>query len=403
MFANTTDADSFLHINPPFRAEHIGSLLRPSYLLEQRARFQAGTCTAEELRATEDAAIAAAVKVQQSAGLQTITDGEMRRGAFYEGIFERLDGMSNLVRPIETFKAYLPYVQFFIKAGLKEVPSMYCTGRIRRPEEGVYVRDFEYLTSLVPPQDVGKLKVSVCGPTWMHLRHGPESTYDTAVYATDDAYFADLVQGYREELRALYAAGCRNIQFDDPTFAFFCADSTIKGMEKAGVDWQQLLDMYIQVYNSILQERPADLTIGLHTCRGNYQGMHYCEGGYDRIAKKLFNELRVDCYYLEYDTERAGDLEPLKNLPQSKMVVLGLVTTKTGELESIEELQDAIDEAADLIAQGSPKRSRAYALNQICISPQCGFASVAEGNPITEEEQRAKLALVVEAARKILE
>ncbi|EKM61118.1 uncharacterized protein PHACADRAFT_204270 [Phanerochaete carnosa HHB-10118-sp] len=397
---DTTDASSFLHLNPPFRAEHVGSLLRSASLLERRAQFQTSACTAEELRAAEDAAIADAVKLQQ--------------GAFYEGIFEQFSGMSNIVRPIETFKAYLPYVQFFIYAGFKEVPSIYCTGKIQWPEGGVHLRDFEYLKSLVQPQDIKKLKVTVCGPTWMHLRHGSDNTYDTAVYKTDDAYFADLVQAYREELRALYASGCRNIQFDDPTFAFFCADSTVEGMKKAGVNWEKLLDTYIRVYNDILQDRPGDLTVCLHTCRGNYKvraartspaplGLHYCEGGYDRIAQKFFNELKVDCYYLEYDTERAGDLEPLKYLPQNKIVVLGLVTTKKGQLETVEELRDAINEAADLIAQGNFKRSRAYALNQICISPQCGFASVAEGNPITEEEQRAKLALVVEAAKKILE
>lgn len=403
MLTDTTEASSFLHMNPPFRAEHVGSLLRPIALLDKRAQFQAGTCTAEELRAAEDAAIADAVRLQQAIGLETITDGEMRRGVFFEGVFESFGGMSTIIRPIETFKAYLPYLKFFVDAGYKELPSTYCTSRIRWPEGGVYLKDFEYLKNLVPPEALHRLKITVCGPTWMHLRHGSEDTYDPAVYATDDAYFADLVEAYREELRALYTLGCRYIQFDDPTFAFFCADSTIKGMKEANIDWERLLDIYIGVYNDILQGRPADLTVSLHTCRGNYRGLHYCEGGYERIAHKLFNALKVDCYYLEYDTERAGDLEPLKYLPPNKVVVLGLVTTKTGQLESIEELEEAVEEAVDCIARGSPRRSRAYALNQICISPQCGFASVAEGNPITEEEQRAKLALVVEAAQKILE
>lgn len=372
-------------------------------LLERRAQHESKTCTAEELEEAENAAIAAAVSLQESIGLKTITDGEMRRGAFYEGIFEKFEGMETILRPIETFKAYLPYVHFFVAAGLKQVPSIFTTGKIHWPHGGVYVKDFVYLKGLVSPQNVKNLKITVCGPTWMHLRHGPEDTYDTSVYKSDAAYFADLVHAYREEFRALYAEGCRNIQFDDPTFAFFCVDSTIEGMEKAGVDSEKLFDTYINVYNAILKDRPADLTVGVHTCRGNYKGMHYCEGGYDRIARKYFTALNVDCYYLEYDNERSGGFEPLKHLPLNKVAVLGLITTKDGKLESLEDLQDSVNEVVDILVDGSPKRSRAYALNQLCISPQCGFASVAEGNPITEEEQRRKLTLVLEAARGILE
>ncbi|KIP11392.1 hypothetical protein PHLGIDRAFT_516333 [Phlebiopsis gigantea 11061_1 CR5-6] len=392
---------SLLHFSPPFRAEHVGSLLRPSTLLEKRAQFDANACSAEELEQAENIAIAAAVKLQQAIGIQSITDGEMRRGAFYEGVFEKFIGMDNTIRPIETFKVYLPYVQFFIAMGLSHVPSIYCTGKIQWPQGGVYVKDFAYLKSLIPSGDVKHIKVTICGPTWMHLRHGSDHTYDTQVYQSDAAYFTDLTKAYKEEIRALYALGCRSIQFDDPTFAFLCADSTIEGMKAAGMEWEKLFDTYISVYNDILRERPSDLTVGLHTCRGNYKGLHYCEGGYDRIAQKLFNTLDVDSFYLEYDSERAGGLEPLKFLPPNKVAVLGLVTTKNGKLETVAELHDAVDEAAELIMQGSPRRSRASARNQICISPQCGFASVAEGNPVSEEEQRAKLALVVEAAKSI--
>ncbi|KAJ3525840.1 hypothetical protein NM688_g8342 [Phlebia brevispora] len=314
---------SFLHRDPPYRAEHVGSLLRPLWLMEKRALFEECKCSADELRAAEDQAIAAALKQQQEIGLRTWTDGEMRRGAFYEGMFEKLEGMENVIRPIETFKDYLPYVQFFLMMGPIQLLS--------------------------------------------------------------ESYFADLVQAYREELSELYYLGCRHIQIDDPTFAFFCADSTIEGMEKAGVDSEKLFDRYIKLYNDILAHRPSDLTVGLHTCRGNYKGLHYCQGGYSRIAPKLFNEMNVDCFYLEYDTDRSGDLEPLKYLPLNKSVVLGLITTKSGKLEKRSEVEARIEEAVDFLVKGSPTRSKAYARNQICISPQCGFASVAEGNPITPE------------------
>ncbi|KAI0695149.1 hypothetical protein BC835DRAFT_1347803 [Cytidiella melzeri] len=399
---SSESAVSYLHLNPPYRAEHVGSLLRPPLLRERRSQFDAKLCTLEELKDAEDAAIKDAVELQQQLGLRTITDGEMRRGAFYEGMFEKLEGMEMLVRPIETFKSYLPYVQFFLAAGMPAAPSIHTTGKITWPKSGVYVKDFEFLKSVVPEKDVKNIKMTICGPTWMHMRHGTEQTYDHSVYKTDDEYFADLVQAYREELRALYGLGCRNIQFDDPTFAFFCAESTLAGMKEAGVDPEKLFDRYVKLYNDILQDRPAELTVGLHTCRGNYMGLHYCEGGYDGIARKLFNNINVDCYYLEYDNERAGSFAPLKYVPLNKVVVLGLVTTKHGKLESVEEIQELIDEACDVMLESPVPRSRAYALNQICISPQCGFASVAEGNPITVEEQRQKLTLVVEAAKKIL-
>ncbi|KAF7797751.1 hypothetical protein EIP86_008951 [Pleurotus ostreatoroseus] len=277
--------------------------------MEKRTLFDEGKCTAEELRAAENEAIAAVLKKQREVGLQTWTDGEMRRGAFYEGMFEKLEGMETQIRPIQTFKAYLPYVQFFLMMGLKAVPSINCT-------------------------EVKNIKVTICGPTWMHLRHGPENTYDHKVYKDDESYFADLVQAYREELSELYYLGCRHIQFDDPTFAFFCADSTIEGMEKAGVDSEKLFARYIKLYNDILANRPSDFTVGLHTCRGNYKGIHYCEGGYDRIAPKLFSEMNVDCFYLEYDNDRSGNLEPLKYLPLNKMAVLGFITTKSGKVRA---------------------------------------------------------------------
>ncbi|KAI0734463.1 hypothetical protein C8Q72DRAFT_393566 [Fomitopsis betulina] len=390
-----------LNLDPPCRAEHIGSFLRPAELVAKRGEYENNKCTYEELRVIEDESIPAIVRLQQEVGIKTITDGEMRRGSFYEGMFEKLGGMTIVpARSLSTFKAYIPYVAIFHMMGLTEWSSIYTTGKIRRTK-GVHTDDFMYLKALVSPEDVKYIKITICGPTWMHLRHGSEHTYDKSVYASDAEYFEDLVKAYREEIDELYQLGCRNIQFDDPTFAFFCAGSMLTGMEQAGVDHEELLDKYIDLYNTILAHRPEDLTVGIHTCRGNFKGMHYSDGSIERIAKKYLGNLNVDCYYLEYDTERSGGLEPLRYLPPTKAVVLGIVSTKVAQLEEIADLKARVEEAVGIISDGQSKRSRAAALNQLCLSPQCGFASVYEGNPITPGEQRRKLELVVEAAKQI--
>jgi len=241
----------------------------------------------------------------------------------------------------------------------------------------------------------------MCAPEWFHLRHG-EYAYDKDVYKNDAEYFADIAIAYQQEIKELYSLGCRNIQFDDPLLAYFCAESMIQGMEEKGIDHEALLDTYIKTYNDCLKGRPSDMTVGLHLCRGNFKdGMHFSEGGYDRIAIKLFNEINVDCYYLEYDTDRAGTFEPLKFLPKNKTVVLGLISSKIPELENPEELKARVEQAAKVIAQGKPERSEQEALNQICISPQCGFASHAEGNRVSEEDVKKKLTLVVDTAKLI--
>lgn len=323
----------------------------------------------------------------------------MRRGVFYEGMFEKLEGMSIIPnRILSESKLYIPYVAAFKAMGFTGYTSVYCNIQRKR---GIHTEDLIFLKGLVAPEEVKHLKITICGPTWMHSRHGSEYTYDQAVYKSDDDYFADLIRAYREELTELYDLGCRHIQFDEPTFAFFCSESVIAGMEHAGVDHEALLDQYISVYNAILQEQPADLTLSLHTCRGNYKGIHFSEGGFDRIAVKFFNDLNINCYYLEYDSERAGSLEPLQYLPLHKTVVLGLVTSKSAQMENLGDIRERVEKAVDSISQGNPKRSREDALNQVCISPQCGFASVFEGKPLSEEDERRKLGLVVEAAKQI--
>ncbi|KAJ7900274.1 hypothetical protein B0H14DRAFT_2673033 [Mycena olivaceomarginata] len=377
---------STLKLRPPFRVEHVGSLVRPKELYDQRVLLEQGKCAREDLFAAEDAAVAHVVKLQRDLGLGTITDGEMRREVFFEGVFDKLEGME--------FLPQLPWV-------LTEFPSWHCSGKIKRTVP-FYVDHFNALKAVVPPEDVGRIKVNMCPPTWIHQRHGSDGTYDPAVYKSDDEYFDDLGIAYR------------NIQFDDPTFAYFCNDDMISGMEAAGVDHEALLDTYIRAINVCTVDRPQDLNIGMHMCRGNYiGGVHFSEGGYQRIAVKLFNSVDVDTFYvgfwpfplvsanfwaqLEYDNERSGDFSPLKHLPLNKVAVLGIVTTKSPKLEDAEALKARIHEAADIVAAGVPRRSKEAALNH----PQCGFASVWQGNPVTEEDEKAKLQLLLGVAKEI--
>ncbi|PIL31858.1 hypothetical protein GSI_06562 [Ganoderma sinense ZZ0214-1] len=382
-------------------ADHVGSLLRPKELVEKRFVFHTGQCSAEEIKALEDRVVPQIVKLQKDLGLTVLTDGEIRRAVYNHGIFEEVEGMTVIPdRSFTEYVPYLPYVPMFSGMGIKGFTSTKTTGKLRRTKP-VHAHEFLSLKQCVAPEDVANIKITMCGPTWMHLRHGSEHTYDHAAYKNDADYFADLVQVFREEIKDLYERGCRRIQFDDPGFAFYCSEVTIGGMETAGVNREELLKMHIDVYNQVTADRPADLVIGVHTCRGNMKGMHFSEGGYERVAEQLLKNLDVDVFYLEYDTERAGGLEPLRFLPHGKHVVLGLVTTKSGTLEDIETVKGRVRRAAEIISQGEPRRTYEEALGQLSISPQCGFASVFEGNPLTEEDERKKLGLVVEAARQI--
>ncbi|EIN14151.1 UROD/MetE-like protein [Punctularia strigosozonata HHB-11173 SS5] len=390
-----------LHLNPPFRADHIGSLKRPAYLLQKRAEFDAKKCTIEELREVEDKAINAIVDMQRQLGIKAFTDGEFRRHMFYDGVFDNLEGMEYVPEvPLHLFMDYVPDVSAFKKLDFKKADSYLCKGKLKRTKP-FYTSQFEYLKSITSPEEHGNIKITMCAPEWFHLRHG-DYAYPKDVYANDSEYFDDIAKAYQEEIKDLYALGCRNIQFDDPLLAYFCADSMLKGMEERNIDHESLLNEYVRVYNKCLEGHPSDMTTGLHLCRGNFRdGKHFSEGGYDRIAIKLFNEIDVDTYYLEYDTERAGTFEPLKFLPKNKSVVLGLITSKFPKLEDPEEMKKRIYAAAETIAHGNPPRSKEEALNQICISPQCGFASHSEGNPVSEEDVKKKLSLVSQIAKDV--
>ncbi|KAL0578720.1 hypothetical protein V5O48_003276 [Marasmius crinis-equi] len=351
-----------LHKNPPFRAEHVGSLFRPRALYEQRSLLEQGKCSKSDLEGPEDDAIREVVALQRELGIKTITDGEMRRDQFFEGMFDKLEGMVFVPeRPINEFKKYISYIGHMQTLGVPHFPSFYCNGKIKRTKP-FYVDQFKFTKSVVPPEDVGNIKINMCAPTWFHQRHGSDQTYDLNVYKNDDEYFDDMAVAYRAEIKELYDLGCRHIQIDDPTFAFFCHEGAFDAMKEAGVDGQVLMNTYIRAINICTEGRPEDLTISLHICRGNFRGQFFCAGGYEPIAEAL-HKLDVDALYLEFDDERSGDFAPLRHVPKNKAVVLGLVTTKRPELESVETLKARVDEAAAAMAR-SGTRSKEEALDQ---------------------------------------
>ncbi|KAF8552592.1 UROD/MetE-like protein [Imleria badia] len=385
---------------PPFRAEHIGSLLRPDYLLEARRKFDKKEITQEQLRELEDRAIVDAVNMQREVGIKGFTDGEYRRHMFYDGFFEYLEGFEDVNNPpLEIFRRYVPDIRAFTVNNVKPASTTLCTGKIKYIKSG-YVPQFESLKALVQPDEVKNIKLTLAAPEWFHLRHG-EHAYKPEVYADREAYFNDIAVAYRQELEVLYAAGCRNVQIDDPLLAYFCDVSMLKGLKDEGDDPDALLDAYIRLYNNCLATRPKDMTAGLHLCRGNFRhSIHFSEGGYDAIAMKLFNEVNVDCYYLEYDTPRAGTFEPLKHLPKHKSVVLGLITSKFPPLEDKALLKERVFDAARIVASGSGETVE-EALQRISVSPQCGFASHSEGNLLGLDDMKKKLQLVKDLADSI--
>jgi 5-methyltetrahydropteroyltriglutamate--homocysteine methyltransferase len=363
--------------NPPFRADHVGSLLRPPELLAARRRRQSGEISQDELRRIEDACIREVVKKQEASGLRSVTDGEFRRTFFHIDFLERLQGIT-VTGGIET--------RFHTRSGDIDFapPSLSVTGKLRHVAD-IQRADFEFLaaeTTCMP-------KVTIPSPTMVHFRGG-RKTIDIAAYPDLDEFFADLARCYREEIASLYRAGCRYLQLDDTNLAYLCDPKLRADARERGHDPDQLPRAYAALINSVIDGRPADLTVAVHLCRGNFRSAWVAEGGYEPVADTLFNELNVDAYFLEYDDERAGDFCPLRLVPKHKTVVLGLVTTKVGALESRAALIARVREAAQFMP-----------LENMCLSPQCGFSSTVEGNQITEEEQWAKVRLVVDTARDI--
>jgi 5-methyltetrahydropteroyltriglutamate--homocysteine methyltransferase len=364
-------------LNPPFRADHVGSLLRPQALLAARRRRGDGEISSDELRQIEDTHIREVVAKQEAAGLKSVTDGEFRRTFFHIDFLERLQGVT-VSGGIETrFKGRAGEINF-------APPSLSVTGKLRHVTD-IQTPDFLFLKSVTRETP----KVTIPSPTMVHFRGG-RKTIDIEAYPDLGEFFEDLAQCYRDEINSLYRAGCRYIQLDDTNLAYLCDPKLRAGARERGLDPDQLPREYAALINSVIDGRPKDLTVAIHLCRGNFKSAWVAEGGYEPVADVLFNELNVDAYFLEYDDERAGDFKPLRFVPSGKTVVLGLVTTKVGDLESRSDLSQRIEEAG-----------RYMPLEQMCLSPQCGFSSTVEGNNITEEDQWNKVRRIVETAREV--
>lgn len=363
-------------LRPPFRADHVGSLLRPPEVHEARARYGAGEIDEVQRRSIENAAIDAMIPKLEATGIESVTDGEFHRVWFHLDFLEQLDG-------VEASGAIAASSDSEATVGVTP-PRLAVTGPLRHIRE-IQVDDYRYLAAHTAKTP----KVSIPSPTMVHFRGG-RAAIDIDAYPDLDQFFEDLARCYREEIAALYAAGCRYLQLDDTNLAYLCDPEMRQGARDRGDDPEELPRTYAALINSALEGRPDDLTVGIHLCRGNFRSTFFASGGYEPVADVLFNELQVDAYFLEYDDERSGDFAPLRFVPPDKTVVLGLVTTKTPELESRSELRSRIEEA-----------SRYIALDRTCLSPQCGFSSTIHGNEMTEEDQWAKLRLVVEVAEEV--
>src|SRR5438128_2936040 len=362
---------------PPFRADHVGSFLRPVELLDARERARTGEIDRRQLREIEDTAIRDVVRMQEDLGLQGVTDGEFRRTYFHIDFLEQLSGVETKGGISMSFHSAAGNVDF-------APPVMRVTAPVRHVNP-IQVDDFKFLQSVTKRTP----KVTIPSPTMLHFRGGREAISREA-YPDLELFFADVAAAYRDEIRALGDAGCVYLQLDDTNLAYLCDEKMREGARQRGDDPNELPRRYARLINAAIANRPAGMTICTHLCRGNFKSAWVAEGGYEPVAEVLLNELGVDGYFLEYDDARSGDFSPLRFVPKGKTVVLGLVTTKVGELESKEALKRKIDDAARLLP-----------LDQLCLSPQCGFSSSVHGNEIAREAQAAKLRLVVETAQEV--
>jgi 5-methyltetrahydropteroyltriglutamate--homocysteine methyltransferase len=365
---------------PPFRADHVGSLLRPPELLKARDDFAAGAIDAAGLRAIEDEAIRNAVRKQEESGLRATTDGELRRASWHMDFIYQIDGISKEAGHLA--------VQFHNEQGdIEFTPAALHVGSKLGISKTIFGDDFEFLQQTVT-RTVPKLTIP--SPSMVHYRAG-KAAIDPAVYDGMDAFWSDLTAAYAEEVRRLGELGCTYLQFDDTSLAYMNDPHQRDYMASIGGDPEHQHVEYIHHINESLAHRPADMSVTTHMCRGNFRSSWVAEGSYDFVAEALLNELQVDGFFMEWDDERSGGFEPLRFLPKGdKQVVLGLVTTKRGALESKDELKRRIEEA-----------SKFAPLEQLCLSPQCGFSSTVEGNSLSEDEQWAKLALIVEVADEV--
>jgi 5-methyltetrahydropteroyltriglutamate--homocysteine methyltransferase len=363
----------------PFRADHVGSLLRPPALLEAREGFAAGHISGDQLRAVEDDAIRDVVRMQKEVGLQSATDGEFRRASWHMDFIYAIEGISRAEDDLK--------VEFHNEQGTIEFTpaALKIDGKLGI-EKTIFGDHFEFLRDTV---DGATPKLTIPSPSMVHYRGGA-AAIDPNVYPDQDEFWRDLTAAYAEEVRRVAALGCTYLQFDDTSLAYLNDPRQRQMMSERGEDAGHLHESYIRHLNEALADRPEGLSVTTHMCRGNFRSSWVAEGGYDFVAEALFGELGVDGFFLEYDDPRSGGFEPLRFVPAGKMVVLGLVTTKRGELESKDELKRRIEEA-----------SRFVDVDQLCLSPQCGFSSTVEGNVLTYEQEVDKLRLIVETAQEV--
>jgi 5-methyltetrahydropteroyltriglutamate--homocysteine methyltransferase len=363
----------------PFRADHVGSLLRPKRLLEARERRARGEISAEALRAVEDECIAEAVRKQEDVGLQGITDGEFRRTFFHVDFLERLDGVT---------VAEGGFTASFRRDDGSEVgfkpPTMRVTGKLRHATS-IQGADFDFLKG----QTTRTAKVCIPSPSMLHFRGG-RAAISAELYPDLETFYADLAAAYRAEIADLAGRGCRYLQLDDTNLAYLCDERIRKATRARGDDPDELPRTYCRLINEAVRARPEDMAVCIHLCRGNFRSAWVAQGGYEPVAEILFNELAIDGFFLEYDDARSGDFSPLRFVPRGKTVVLGIMTSKRPELEGKDALKKRIAEAA-----------RYVPLEQLALSPQCGFSSTVHGNELSEDDQWKKLARVVEVAREV--
>jgi 5-methyltetrahydropteroyltriglutamate--homocysteine methyltransferase len=364
-------------LKPPFRADHVGSLIRPEKLIAAREEAESGGDRAA-LKRIQEQAIRDVVTMQEAIGLQVVTDGEYNRGAWHRDFLLRFDNVRLIPSKIT--------VRFHSAEGTRDQapPSWQVAGKLAR-RKPIFVEDFRYLASIAQAMP----KITIPSPTIMHFRGGREAIDETA-YPNMETFYDDLARVYREEIADLAAAGCRYLQIDEVNLAYLCDPALRAQVSNIGEDPASLPKTYAKLLNDTIAGRPANMTVCMHLCRGNYAGAWVAEGSYEPVAELLFNAIDVDGYFLEYDSERAGGFEPLRFLPKGKMAVLGLVTTKSAKLESKDDLKRRIDEAARFVP-----------LEQLALSPQCGFESGIGGNTMTIEQEAAKLRLIVETAREV--
>lgn len=386
----------------PVHADHIGSFIRPHDLVEAQKKADDGSLSKDKLREAQRAAIAHIVTKQMEHNVRLLSSGEFDRKIYFAGFFEKLGGFRSVTpAPAEIVRQSAPPVAALKKAGKPFMMAAVCEDKIRY-EESPYLENWRMLRDSVPREQWAECKFTMPPAPFFHLRLAEGESYNKNVYATDEEFFADLAAAYRKEIRTLYDEGLRNLQIDDPTLAYFCDEDMLRAFKNEGVDADKLFDLYLKAHNDCIADRPADLHVGLHVCRGNFdKAMHFSQGSYERIAERFFTGLNYDTFLLEYDDERSGGFEPLRHLPRGKNVVLGVVTTKNAKMEDKEELKQRVREAARIIAQGQGC-SVDEALECIGVSPQCGFASSAVGaEGMTEERMFEKLKLVQEVAKDL--